>query len=107
MSYSSESHGTHDLNTPSPASGELASLVESINYRVNNPSAWPEGFDEESSELFRLAASQLAAVAAERDALREALTMIASGKDKDGRAVDFFQDVAGEALAAGGGEWVS
>lgn len=34
---------------------------------------------------------------------REALTKIASGKDKDGNAVDFFQDIAGEALASIGG----
>ena len=64
MSHSSESHGTHDLNTPSPASGELASLVERLSKGADSAS-WTEALD-----LLRLAGSQLAAVAAERDALR-------------------------------------
>jgi hypothetical protein len=34
---------------------------------------------------------------------RAGLTQIASGRDKDGNALDFFQDIAGEVLASIGG----
>jgi hypothetical protein len=36
-------------------------LADRLFYRVNNPSAWPHGFDEEASELFREAAAALRA----------------------------------------------
>lgn len=28
-----------------------ADLIERLHYRVNNPSAWPEGFDQAASDL--------------------------------------------------------
>lgn len=34
-------------------------LVERLRYRVNNPSAWPEGFDQAGSDLFSEAAAIL------------------------------------------------
>jgi len=36
-------------------------LTQRLFYRVGNPSAWPEGFDESGSELFREAVSALEA----------------------------------------------
>jgi hypothetical protein len=36
-------------------------LADRLFYRVNNPSAWPHGFDEAASELFREAAAALRA----------------------------------------------
>lgn len=34
-------------------------LVERLQYRMGNPSAWPEGYDEEGSELMREAAARI------------------------------------------------
>lgn len=40
----------------------VASLVERLHYRVNNPSAWPEGFDQGGSDLFAEAVAALRAL---------------------------------------------
>jgi len=37
----------------------MTELTERLRYRVNNLSAWPEGFDENGSELFREASAAL------------------------------------------------
>ena len=37
----------------------MSDLIDRLRYRVNNPSAWPEGFDEQGSELFREAAKSI------------------------------------------------
>lgn len=46
----------------------MSELVERLRYRVNNPSAWPEGFDEQASELFREAADRIEALEAKEAA---------------------------------------
>lgn len=53
---------------PSPVlSGEAGEMVERLRYRVNNPSAWPEGFDQRGSDLFADAASLISTLVRERD----------------------------------------
>lgn len=54
----------------------MSEIVDRLYYRVNNPSAWPEGFDEAGSELFREAASYIKAKEAEIASLRIALVRV-------------------------------
>lgn len=62
---------------------------------------WNRYEDDEADARYVLeteAAATIASLTAERDRLREALEEIATGRNKDGLKVDFFQDIASAAL---------
>lgn len=58
-------------------------LVERMAYRVENPSAWPEGFDQDASDLFRGAVSLITTATQEVKVLREALHKLTALYESD------------------------
>lgn len=71
------------MTQDNPRMGDLNELVERARYRVGNPSAWSEGFDDTISDEIRALLDALTSLIAERDGLREALTDIAAMTDPD------------------------
>jgi Lar family restriction alleviation protein len=51
----------------------LSKLADKLSYRVENPSAWPEGFDQAGSDLFREAATTIRAFSIASNPLQSVL----------------------------------
>jgi Lar family restriction alleviation protein len=65
----------------------LSKLADKLSYRVENPSAWPEGFDQAGSDLFREAATTIRAFSIASNPLQSVLDRFqvaaASGSTKE------------------------
>ncbi|MBK1793405.1 hypothetical protein JHL21_02695 [Devosia sp. WQ 349] len=58
----------------------LSQLADKLSYRVENPSAWPEGFDQAGSDLFREAATTIRAFATASNPLQSVLDRFPGGE---------------------------
>ncbi|MBJ6986897.1 hypothetical protein [Devosia sp. MC521] len=58
----------------------LSQLADKLSYRVENPSAWPEGFDQGGSDLFREAATTIRAFATASNPLQAVVDRFPGGE---------------------------